>query len=102
MPVTTNPLFKLFGQSPFTPLQAHMRIVVRCADQVPGLFEALCAGDSGKIETVKDQIFTLENEADDIKNELRAHLPDARNARVALFFQHAVDQVDQICRRVGA
>ena len=75
MPATTNPLFKLFGQSPFKPLQAHMRVVVRCADQVPGLFEALCAGDSGKIDTVKQHIFTLENEADGIKNELRAHLP---------------------------
>ncbi len=75
MPATTNPLFKLFGQSPFKPLQAHMRVVVRCADQVPDLFEALCAGDSGQIETVKERIFALENEADGIKNELRAHLP---------------------------
>lgn len=75
MPTTTNPLFKLFGQSPFRPLQEHMRVVLRCARQVPDLFEALCAGDGDKIHAVKEQIFELENEADDIKNELRAHLP---------------------------
>ena len=73
--VTTNPLLKLFGQSPFGPLQEHMRVVVRCADQVPGLFDALCAGDEKKILEVRDEIFALENEADEIKNELRSHLP---------------------------
>lgn len=75
MPSTTNPLFKLFGQSPFKPLQEHMRIVLRCARQVPDLFEALCADDADKITAVKEQIFSLENQADGIKNELRAHLP---------------------------
>jgi len=73
--VTTNPLLKLFGQSPFGPLQEHMRVVVHCADKVPGLFDALCAGDEKKIREVRDEIFALENEADEIKNELRSHLP---------------------------
>ena len=35
----TNPLLRLFGQSPFKPLQEHMRVVVRCAEEVPGLFQ---------------------------------------------------------------
>jgi len=48
---------------------------VHCADQVPGLFDALCAGDEKKIREVRDEIFALENEADEIKNELRSHLP---------------------------
>lgn len=71
----TNPLLKLFGQSPFKPLQEHMRVVVRCAAEVPSLFDALCDGDEDKIGEVRDRIFALENEADDIKNQLRAHLP---------------------------
>jgi len=75
MPATTNPLFKLFGQAPFKPLQEHMRVVVRCANEVPELFEVLCAGDHAKIEAVRKRIFALENEADSIKNQLRAHLP---------------------------
>jgi len=48
---------------------------VHCADKVPGLFDALCAGDEKKIREVRDEIFALENEADEIKNELRSHLP---------------------------
>ncbi len=72
---TTNPLFRLFGQSPFKPLQEHMRVVVQCAAEVPGLFEALCAGEEAKIEEIRARIFALENQADEIKNELRSHLP---------------------------
>lgn len=65
----------LFGQSPFKPIQEHMGVVTRCAAEVRGLFEALCASDRGEVVAAKDRIFTLEEEADDIKNELRAHLP---------------------------
>lgn len=72
---TTNPFLKLFGHLPFRPLQEHMRVVVQCADQVPELFAALCASDKQKIRKVRDKIFSLENKADKIKNELRSHLP---------------------------
>lgn len=73
--VTSNPLLKLFGRSPFGPLQEHMRVVVHCADKVPDLFEGLCAGNEKKIRETRDEIFALENKADEIKNELRSHLP---------------------------
>ena len=73
--VTTNPLLKLFGQPPFKPLQEHMRVVVSCSAEVPSLFEALFAGDEDKIKKTRDEIFALENEADDLKNQLRSHLP---------------------------
>ncbi len=65
----------LFGRSPFKPMQEHMRVVSRCANEVPGLFEALCAGDQTAVVEIKERIFALEQEADDIKNELRARLP---------------------------
>ncbi len=65
----------LFGQSPFKPMQEHIGVVVQCAAEVPALFEALCAGDQEKVAAVKDRIFELEEQADGIKNELRAHLP---------------------------
>lgn len=71
----TNPFASLFGRSPFKPLQEHMRTVKKCAGQVTKLFEALCEGDQQKVEVIKERIFELENEADAIKNELRAHLP---------------------------
>ena len=71
----SSPFASLFGRSPFKPMQEHMRTVKRCAAQVTKLFQALCDGDQEKVEEIKDRIFELENEADAIKNELRAHLP---------------------------
>ena len=72
---TTNPLFRLFGKSPFPPLQEHMRVVVECANEVPELIQATCDGDRAQLEAVRDKVFALENAADDIKNKLRANLP---------------------------
>ncbi len=71
----TNPIANLLGRSPFKPLQQHMQAVLDCASEVPGLFEALAAGDQSKVESIKDVIFAKENAADEIKNELRNHLP---------------------------
>ena len=70
-----NPFASLFGRSPFKPMQQHMRVVKKCASQVTKMFEALCDDDQDKVASIKDQIFDLENEADEIKNQLRAHLP---------------------------
>ena len=53
---SSNPLMRLFGQSPFKPLQEHMREVVRCANEVPALFEALCEQDLEKLKAVKGEI----------------------------------------------
>lgn len=70
-----SPFVKMFGQSPFKPLQEHMRVVVGCADFVPSLFEAVHKDDMDKVEEIREQIYACENEADTIKNELREHLP---------------------------
>ena len=71
----SNPIGSLFGQSPFKPIQAHMRIVIECVAEVPGLFEALVAGDQEGLEKAKDLIFAKEHEADELKNQLRVQLP---------------------------
>jgi uncharacterized protein len=72
---SSNPLSNLFGKSPFKPLQLHMRQVVKCASEIPGLFEALNNGDQDKIKTIQIKIDDLESQADDTKDQLRAHLP---------------------------
>ena len=72
---STNPMAALFGKSPFKPIQEHMRVVVDCVSEVPPLFEALVAGDQAKVEAQKDLIFAKETAADEIKNQLRGHLP---------------------------
>ena len=71
----TNPIASLFGRSPFKALQQHMRAVLECAHEIPGLFEALSQGDQESVATIKDKIFEREHAADAIKNEMRAHLP---------------------------
>jgi len=70
-----NPIGSLFGHSPFKPVQEHMRIVKECVDEVPGLFDALVAGDQPGVEKAKDIIFEKEQKADELQNELRVHLP---------------------------
>ena len=72
---TTNPIASLLGHSPFKPLQAHMRIVNECVAEVPALFDALKAGNAEALNEQKDKIFTKEGEADDLKHDLRAHMP---------------------------
>ena len=73
--MATNPLANLFGRNPFNALQEHMRVVIHCVDEVPGLFEALAAKDRDTVEAIKERIFDLEEQADTIKNQLREHLP---------------------------
>ena len=68
-------LASLFGRSPFKPMQEHISVVHECAGEVPALFEALCAGDQAGVVAAKERIFELEERADEIKNQLRAHLP---------------------------
>ena len=72
---STNPFGNLFGKSPFTALQRHMRVVLECAHEIPPLFEALAAGNQEEVAASKDRIFEREAEADKIKNEMRGALP---------------------------
>ena len=72
---TTNPFANLFGKSPFSALQSHMKVVLECVHEVPPLFESLAKGDDETLKQIKDRIFEREAEADRIKNELRNRLP---------------------------
>ena len=100
--VIKNPLMQLFGQSPFKPLQEHFRVVLECANQVPDLLIAAQKEDAEKVEEMRNRIYALENEADDIKNELRSHLPktmflpvDRRELLVILDFQDSIADTAQ-------
>lgn len=72
---TTSPIAGLFGRSPFRRLQQHMAVVAECVEEMVPLFEALTEEDRDKIAELKETIFALEGQADDIKNDIRAHLP---------------------------
>lgn len=71
----TSPLASLIKRSPFKAIQQHMRAVGECVSYVPAMFSALCENDDAAVETAKAAIFKAEAEADQIKNDLRAHLP---------------------------
>ncbi len=68
-------LTNLFGRSPVRPLQEHMTKVHACVTQLTPLFEALIANDQEKIKDIRKGISALESEADNLKWELRNHLP---------------------------
>lgn len=66
---------RLFGRSPFQPLQSHMEKVGACVDKVPLLFEAVYEKESSKIAAIASEISNLEHEADLAKHYIRENLP---------------------------
>ena len=70
-----NPIVNLFGTSPVRPLQMHMAKVVECVSQLEPLFEAVLANDAADVNAVQERIAALEHDADDLKHDLRLHLP---------------------------
>jgi len=70
-----NVLANIFGSSPVQPLEKHMDVTYRCAKQLNEFFPAAIAGDWDKASAVRDEIERLEHDADDLKKEIRLHLP---------------------------
>ena len=68
-------LTNLFGRSPIRPLQEHMAKVHACVTQLEALFQAVVANDQEAVSASRAVIATLENEADELKWQLRHHLP---------------------------
>jgi len=66
---------RLFGKSPFAPLQNHMQKVALCMKKLSALFESLHKIDGEKIEKLVTELSALEHEADLTKNDIRNHLP---------------------------
>lgn len=66
---------RLFGKSPFAPLQTHMNKVASCVEKLTKAFEVLPKLEVEKIERLVAELSTLEHEADLTKNDIRNHLP---------------------------
>jgi len=66
---------KLFGRSPFVPIQQHMERVARCVTKGQAMIDAYLAGDQATVETLAKEIDEIESAADklkrDIENQLR-------------------------------
>ena len=66
---------RLFGKSPFAPLQSHMKKVAICIEKLSTLFDVLPKKEMEKIEKLSNELSKLEHEADLTKNDIRNHLP---------------------------
>ncbi|MBN8430128.1 TIGR00153 family protein [Microbulbifer salipaludis] len=67
----------LFGRSPIKPIKEHMATAHEASADLVPFFEALMQGDFSTAKTVQQRISASENRADDIKKDLRLHLPDS-------------------------
>ena len=93
---------KLVGRSPIGSIQKHMHVAVLCARQIVPLVEAMTAGDNGAIRKQRVEIDRLEHEADQIKHEIRSHMPrrflmatDRRTMLEILSGQDAIADISQ-------
>jgi len=68
---------RIFGHSPVEPLQKHIDKVILCVEQLIPYFEATLETDWNKAQQIQHTIVELENDADEIKNQLRLHLPSS-------------------------
>ncbi len=66
---------KVFGRSPFVPLQMHMEKVAECVDKIPEIIDAYQHQEKGKVKSLTKKISRLEHAADLIKHEIRNNLP---------------------------
>lgn len=68
-------ILKMFARSPLRPLQAHMEKVLKCANLLVPYLDAVIQADWSKAEKLRQEISDAEVEADNLKMDLRLHLP---------------------------
>lgn len=65
---------RLFGKSPFAPLQSHMNKVASCMEKLTKIIESLANQETDKIQRLVEDLSQLEHEADLTKNDIRNNL----------------------------
>lgn len=73
--VAKNYMSGLFGRSPITPLQEHMYRVYTGIKHLTPLIEGMIESDQDKILAAQKEILDGEHDADEMKKDLRTHLP---------------------------
>ena len=93
---------KLVSRSPIKPMQQHMSVAVLCAREILPLLDAMAAGDIEAIRDRRTEIDRLEHEADQLKHEIRSHMPrrfmmamDRRTMLEILDYQDSIADVTQ-------
>ncbi|MEY3182409.1 MAG: hypothetical protein RLZ35_394 [Pseudomonadota bacterium] len=67
--------FNIFASSPIKPIQEHMNKVVSCVELLQEFMAYAVLQEWKTAEGVHHRILALENVADDLKREIRLHLP---------------------------
>lgn len=75
--VRKSPIAKMFAESPVKPLQGHIGKVHECVKLLAPFFKAVIEKNYTQAATLQKEIHNLEVEADDLKHELRIHLPNS-------------------------
>jgi uncharacterized protein len=70
-----NPLGELFGKSPIRPIQKHMAKAQNCVALLESFFEQTVQENWAEAEKIQLAISNAENEADELKRDIRIHLP---------------------------
>ena len=71
----SNVFANIFGASPVGPMEKHIALAHKCARQLVPFFEAVIAGNWDEAQQAREKIQQLENAADDLKKDIRLHLP---------------------------
>lgn len=71
----TTPFLNMFGRSPIRPLEEHMAKVHACVKELEPFFEYVLAQNWPQVEAQQRIIMQLEHEADELKRDLRLHMP---------------------------
>jgi len=71
----SNSIAALFGRSPIRPIQEHMANAQRCVIILGDFLDACIEDDWQKAYELQQAIRSAENEADDLKSNVRTNLP---------------------------
>ena len=73
--MVNSPILQMFARSPFKPMQEHIVKAQASAAELIPFFEAVIASDWQAATASQQRITELENEADDLKRDIRQRLP---------------------------
>ena len=99
-------VFELFGRSPFGPMQEHMQMAQKCVDLLAPMIQRVVAGEWDEVKTISKEVYHFEQEADQIKNDIRNHLPKSLfmpvDRRDLLDILHSIDAIADSVEDVAA
>ena len=70
-----NSILGVFAKSPIKPLEKHIRLVTKCANQLIPFFAACADNDWSAATKIRKKLSKLEQDADQLKRQLRLELP---------------------------